>query len=75
MQFDGGAVFAGLGDCGDLLDEELEEVVLLGVFVVEVSVFAADFGDGDLLHVVESFDYLGYLLGAFDYDNGPFVAD
>jgi hypothetical protein len=75
MQLDGSAVFARLNDCRDLLDEEFEEIVLFGVLIVEVSVFASDFGDGNLLHVVESFDYLGNFLGALDYDNGPFVAD
>jgi hypothetical protein len=59
----------------DLFDEEVKVNVFLGILIEELCVFATNFSDIDLLHVVESFNDLGDLFRTFDNNDGPFVAN
>lgn len=68
-------VLSSLSDLRHFFDKEVQVHVFLGVLIVQVDVFATDLRDCYLLHVVESFDYLGYFFRALNDDNRPFVAD
>ena len=75
VQLDGGLVLPSLCDLRHFLYQKIQVYVFLGVLIVQVDVLTTDLCDCYLLHVVESFNDLGYFFRAFDDDNGPFVAD
>lgn len=75
MQLDRVLVVPALRNRRYFLNDTLKVIVLLGVFVKQLYIFAANLGDVDLFHEAESLDDLRDFFRALYHNDGPLVAD
>ena len=75
MQLEGSLVVFNRSYLRNLLQDKVDVYVFLRVFVIEIDVFAANFSDCYLLHIVKAFKDLSYLFRALYHDYSPFCAD